>query len=44
MSTSDYFQEVYDFMIQIWLADWLLDNNPNKPKVKETIVVEEPES
>lgn len=28
----------------IWLADWLLDNNPNKPKVKETMIVEEPSS
>lgn len=24
----------------IWLADWLLSNNPNKPKVKEPIVQE----
>ena len=26
----------------IWLADWLIQNNPNKPKVGEPFVVEEP--
>ena len=26
----------------IWLADWLIQNNPNKPKVGEPVVVEEP--
>lgn len=29
------------FLLQIWLADWLLENNPNKPKVRQ-IVVQEP--
>jgi len=24
----------------VWLADWLLDNNPNKPKVKEPVIQE----
>lgn len=30
--------------LQIWLADWLVANNPNKPRVQEeAYVVEEPE-
>lgn len=28
---------------QIWLADWLLKHNPNKPQVREETVVEEAE-
>ncbi|XP_076458646.1 nucleoside diphosphate kinase homolog 5-like [Babylonia areolata] len=27
----------------IWLADWLLKNNPNKPKVGDCAIVEEPQ-
>ena len=26
-------------LFQIWLADWLLDNNPNKPAVAESYTV-----
>nr|XP_033782717.1 nucleoside diphosphate kinase homolog 5 isoform X2 [Geotrypetes seraphini] len=26
----------------IWLANWLLDHNPNKPKVMENVIVAEP--
>jgi hypothetical protein len=25
------------FNFQIWLADWLLENNPNKPKVRQHV-------
>ncbi|XP_030069422.1 nucleoside diphosphate kinase 5 [Microcaecilia unicolor] len=25
----------------VWLADWLLEHNPNKPKVMEKVIVEE---
>lgn len=29
---------------QIWLADWLVVNNPNKPRVQEgDYIVEEPD-
>lgn len=29
---------------QIWLADWLVANNPNKPRVQEgDYIVEEPD-
>lgn len=24
----------------IWLADWLLENNPNKPSIKDPIIQE----
>ncbi|KAL8592686.1 NME NM23 member 5 [Nucella lapillus] len=27
----------------VWLADWLLKNNPNKPKVGDNAIVEEPQ-
>ncbi|KAK7507431.1 hypothetical protein BaRGS_00001366 [Batillaria attramentaria] len=27
----------------VWLADWLLKNNPNKPKVGDNMIVEEPQ-
>ncbi|XP_029439376.1 nucleoside diphosphate kinase homolog 5 [Rhinatrema bivittatum] len=26
-----------------WLADWLIDHNPNKPKVMKNVIVEEPQ-
>ncbi|XP_058026261.1 nucleoside diphosphate kinase homolog 5 [Ahaetulla prasina] len=26
----------------IWLADWLIENNPNTPKLRQNVVVEEP--
>ena len=31
---------VTTFLFQIWLADWLLENNPNKPRVRDVIVEE----
>lgn len=24
----------WDFCLQIWLADWLIEHNPNKPKLQ----------
>ncbi|XP_063152533.1 nucleoside diphosphate kinase homolog 5 isoform X2 [Candoia aspera] len=26
----------------IWLADWLIENNPNTPKLRHNVIVEEP--
>ncbi|KAM3848064.1 nucleoside diphosphate kinase homolog 5 isoform 1-T2 [Vipera latastei] len=26
----------------IWLADWLIENNPNTPKLRNNVIVEEP--
>ena len=25
--------------LQTWLADWLIENNPNKPQVKDPIII-----
>lgn len=29
------------FSLQTWLADWLMNNNPNKPKISDGTVVED---
>lgn len=30
---------LYHFSLQTWLADWLMNNNPNKPKISDGTVV-----
>ena len=40
LAFHDIKSNVLSVVLQIWLADWLLENNPNKPKVKDPTVVE----